>query len=220
MQRAFLGVSEVANVLGLRPVTIYRWCRSGRLPCVKIGKEWRISRSALDDILHHNPRQRLADRTEEGVTMRDVSPATKDLAQRLLWHEAGGQLETEVLTAAAERTLAQLRIRLTILLGRAGFFALFKRALRLTQREFPLLGGVAIGQTPDDNLLGLREFGIANDGDPAAVANALTALVAQLIWLLVTFIGDDITLRLVDEIWPEIAQNAGKSPGQGWSDNT
>lgn len=147
--------------------------------------------------------------------MRDVSPATKDLAQRLLRHESGGQLEAEAVAIAAERTLAQLRTRLNALLGRMGYLALFRRALRLAQGEYPLLDSLAISQEPGGNLLGLREFAIANDGDPAAVASALAALVAHLFWLLVTFIGEGLTFRLIGEIWPDIAQGSGASLVQG-----
>ena len=32
-------------------VTIYRWCREGRLPCLKLGNTWRIRRSALEEFL-------------------------------------------------------------------------------------------------------------------------------------------------------------------------
>ena len=147
--------------------------------------------------------------------MRDVSPATKDLAQRLLRHESGGQLEAEAVATAAGRTLARLRTRLNALLGRMGYFALFRRALRLAQGEYPLLDSLAIGPEPDGNLLGLREFALENDGDPAAVASALAALVAHLFWLLVTFIGEDLTFRVIGEIWPDIVQGAGESLVQG-----
>jgi Helix-turn-helix domain len=30
---------------------VYRWCREGRLPCLKVGKSWRIRREALEDFL-------------------------------------------------------------------------------------------------------------------------------------------------------------------------
>ncbi len=46
-----LSVDEVATRLGVGPITVYRWCREGRLPCFKIGKGWRMRRSALDDFL-------------------------------------------------------------------------------------------------------------------------------------------------------------------------
>lgn len=46
-----LGVTEVAGYLGVNHVTVYRWCREGRLPCLKVGKSWRIRREALEDFL-------------------------------------------------------------------------------------------------------------------------------------------------------------------------
>jgi len=46
-----LSADEIAVYLGVRPITVYRWCREGRLPCFKIGKGWRMRRSALDDFL-------------------------------------------------------------------------------------------------------------------------------------------------------------------------
>jgi len=49
--KEYLNVAEVAEILDLHPLTIYRWCRSGRLESVKIGKEWRIRRTALEDLL-------------------------------------------------------------------------------------------------------------------------------------------------------------------------
>ena len=47
-----LSVEEVAEYLGVGVVTIYRWCREGRLPCLKMGKFWRIRREALEDFLN------------------------------------------------------------------------------------------------------------------------------------------------------------------------
>lgn len=43
-----LTVEEVANILRTTPNTIYRWLRAGKLTGVKIGKEWRIKKEALD----------------------------------------------------------------------------------------------------------------------------------------------------------------------------
>ena len=151
--------------------------------------------------------------------MRDVSPETKELAQRLLWHEAGGRLEAEVLAAAAERTLDRLRSRLTDLLGQAGFIALYRRALRLAQGEFPALENLAVDAKPDERLLGLHEFADANSENPATVVAGFSALLAHLIWLLVTFVGDNLTVRLIYEIWPEIAQDARDPSTRIWRDD-
>jgi excisionase family DNA binding protein len=51
-----LNVEDVARYLGVGQVTIYRWCREGRLPCLKIGKSWRIRRAALEDFLRQGER--------------------------------------------------------------------------------------------------------------------------------------------------------------------
>jgi excisionase family DNA binding protein len=53
-----LGVEEVAGYLDVQPTTVYRWCRDGRLPCLKMGKAWRIRRPALDGFLAGAERRR------------------------------------------------------------------------------------------------------------------------------------------------------------------
>lgn len=56
MQRELLSAEEVAEYLDVNPVTVYRWCREGRLPCIRIGKFWRVRREALEDFLQHSER--------------------------------------------------------------------------------------------------------------------------------------------------------------------
>ena len=50
-QKDLLGAEDVAKYLGVGPVTVYRWCKEGRLRCIKLGKHWRIRREALEDFL-------------------------------------------------------------------------------------------------------------------------------------------------------------------------
>ena len=44
---ALLGADEVAEHFGVTKTTVYRWCKEGRVPCLKIGKLWRVRREAL-----------------------------------------------------------------------------------------------------------------------------------------------------------------------------
>lgn len=48
---ALLEVPEIARYLRVSDVTVYRWCKEGRLPCLKLGHSWRVRRSALEDFL-------------------------------------------------------------------------------------------------------------------------------------------------------------------------
>jgi excisionase family DNA binding protein len=53
-----LAATEVAELIGIKETTIYRWCKEGKLPCLKIGKHWRIRREALEDFLRESERPR------------------------------------------------------------------------------------------------------------------------------------------------------------------
>lgn len=45
---AVLTVAEAAVYLKVSTPTIRRWCAQGRIPCFRIGRHWRVSRSELD----------------------------------------------------------------------------------------------------------------------------------------------------------------------------
>ncbi len=46
-----LGAGEVGRLVGVKETTVYKWCKEGRLPCLKVGKYWRIRREALEGFL-------------------------------------------------------------------------------------------------------------------------------------------------------------------------
>jgi excisionase family DNA binding protein len=47
----YLTPEEVAKILKVKKITIYRMCRSGKLPAIKIGKVWRVKGSKLNEFL-------------------------------------------------------------------------------------------------------------------------------------------------------------------------
>ena len=53
-----LAATEVAELVGVKETTVYRWCTEGKLPCLKVGKHWRIRREALEDFLRESERPR------------------------------------------------------------------------------------------------------------------------------------------------------------------
>ncbi len=55
-KKGLLSGKDVAGYLGVGEVTVNRWCREGLLPCLKIGKHWRIRREALEDFLRRSER--------------------------------------------------------------------------------------------------------------------------------------------------------------------
>jgi len=143
----------------------------------------------------------------------EVSPAARALARQVLLHEAGGRPEPAALAEAADRAYARLHGRLAGLMGQTGYTLLVARAVRLAQAEEPVLVGVTVDAWAEDGLRGAGAFALATRDDPGAAADGLAAILARIIGLLVTFIGEDLALRLVREAWPELA--AGQDAAEG-----
>ncbi len=50
-REALLSAEEVASYFAVGKATVYRWCREGRIPCLKIDKHWRMRREDLGEFL-------------------------------------------------------------------------------------------------------------------------------------------------------------------------
>ena len=131
--------------------------------------------------------------------MSTASPKVQDLARRLLAFEADQQNSTDVRVDVAVQVIEELRVRLIKLAGIVGFRSLLSRALTLAKAEAPSLNMVHV--SVDGSLKGFD--GIEQSQEPAAAVQAGTVLVAHLLELLVTFIGQPLTLRLIRDKWPE-----------------
>jgi hypothetical protein len=130
-----------------------------------------------------------------------MSSATLDLARHLLACEAIAGKTYEPTEFAASRVYEKLRRPLCALAGVAGFRSLVARALTLAKPEAPSLSAVQV--TPDGDLQGLGEFNPKIDKHQTDGGEVI--LIAQLLGLLHTFIGEPLTLRLVQDVWPDAA---------------
>ena len=54
--KELLSAEDVAELMGVKETTVWRWCREGTLPCLKVGKYWRLRREALEDFLKQRER--------------------------------------------------------------------------------------------------------------------------------------------------------------------
>ena len=46
-----LGVKEMADRLGVKPATVRRWCKNGRLPAIKLWLRWRVEEDAFQEAM-------------------------------------------------------------------------------------------------------------------------------------------------------------------------
>jgi hypothetical protein len=127
----------------------------------------------------------------------------RDFAERLIAHETRENKSSETKTSGPFLVGENLRPHLAPLMGKAGFRALLSRALALADAEVPWLRAVHI--KADGSFDGLDELGA--QVDPDEIFKGRVVLLAQLLGLLVAFIGEDLTLRLVREVWPKLSLN-------------
>lgn len=141
---------------------------------------------------------------------------SRNLAQRLLAYEAVGDENSAPSESAASRVCAKLRGPLITLAGVAGFRSLLSRALTLARAEVPSLSAVQVAA--DGSLRGLDELVSQTDKEHAREGGAI--LIAQLVGLLLTFIGEGLTIRLVQDVWPEAAFDGRVSEKRGKLERT
>ena len=97
----------------------------------------------------------------------------------------------------------KLRPHLVTLVGNEAFRALLAHALALAKAEVPALQGLHVSA---DGTFEMSEE-IREQINADRFLEGRVVLLAQLLGLLVAFIGGNLTLRLVREIWPKAALN-------------
>jgi hypothetical protein len=143
----------------------------------------------------------LAKADANGFQMNRATPQMRSIALRLINYEVPGNDSSETTDTAIFQVTDQLRPHLAMLMGNGGFRALLARALVLASAEVSWLRAVQVNA--DGALEGL-ETPYARL-KPAEFREGRVVLLAQLLGLLVAFIGPGLTSRLVGEIWPQLS---------------
>jgi len=92
-------------------------------------------------------------------------------------------------------------------MGNAGFRALLLRSLSLANEEAGWLRAVQI--KADGSLEGLGE--LETKVEMKKIAGGGVILIAHLLGLLVAFIGENLTLQMVREVWPKLSIDGSNS---------
>jgi hypothetical protein len=121
---------------------------------------------------------------------------SRDLARSLVASEAEAATTSLHTQPATVRVYERLRLQLGAPVGVDGFQTLASRALALAKSESPRLSAVQV--TANGGLRGLREVGSQPDADEDSEAGI--TLIAQLLGLFLTFLGEGTTLRLIEDL--------------------
>jgi hypothetical protein len=129
-----------------------------------------------------------------------AKPKLKEFARRLLVYEMASRKPSAAKDSGSSGIFAKLRGPLGRLIGLGGFRALLSRALSLAGAEVPALRAL---QPPAD--YSSEEFKeLEAKLDALAIDEGQLVLMAQLLGLLITFIGPALTLQLLGSIWPKL----------------
>ena len=128
--------------------------------------------------------------------MNRATPKLRIYAERLIASEMSRNASSKSKPTAAFVVIETLSPHLGALMGAAGFRALLSRALVLANAEVAWLRELHVNA--DGSFEGLNE--LEAQANPEEVSSAGIVLLARLLGLLVTFIGEDLTLQLLSNV--------------------
>jgi hypothetical protein len=132
--------------------------------------------------------------------MSRATPQLRRFAERLIAFDARGKESSGAKALAVFPVCETLRPHLATLMGTAGVRSLLSRALTVTREEMDGMNAVAVD---DQGCLRVVNAPDVQAG-PEQFAKAGVVLLAQLLGMLVAFIGAKLTLQLVREAWPTL----------------
>lgn len=142
--------------------------------------------------------------------MTKPHPKIRVLAENLLAFESGGKTTGASDANAIFHVCEKLRPQLANLTGNVGFRALLSRALALAGAESAGLRLLHVKS--NGSLEGLEEL-----REKVAAKEFLEGekiLLSHLLGLLVAFIGENLTMQILCEVWPQLYRN-DRSVGNG-----
>lgn len=139
-----------------------------------------------------------------GAMREPLPPELVELAARILAWEAAqpGAERSPPIKLAVDR----LQAHMMNLVGAAGFHALVRRAVHLAKREH-----ASLGYAIETGSLGAREPPVPAVAPEMSASEGPRALLAHLLYLFCTFIGEDLTMLQVRRAWgdPRVVEEPG-----------
>ena len=134
------------------------------------------------------------------------NPALRQLALKALAQRAGAAAGAAALAAAAQRAYDDLAQVAAPLIGQVGVDALTGRTLYLAQRKYPWLVHT---REPEQWKGPFAQIVFCLERqDPAVATEAAGAVLTILTGLLISFIGQPLTERLLRQAWPDAISDA------------
>jgi hypothetical protein len=135
--------------------------------------------------------------------MSRASSKVRKFAERLTAYETRGNEPAETAGPPGFRTCEKLRAHLATSVGNVGSRELVSCAFARASAEVPWLRAVQV--KADGQLEGLEALHAQRSQEERSEGEVV--LLAQLLGLLVAFIGERLTFRQVREVWPQIPLN-------------
>jgi hypothetical protein len=126
---------------------------------------------------------------------------TDELARALLLNEVQGEPTPGGLVDALDRVWDKLFARMSRLIASGGAYAILDRSLSLSKRDYHFVNVVNNSQSSVD-FSGLRQQ--VTKQPLSATLDGLAAIIANYVWLLISLIGEDLTMGQLKNIWPNM----------------
>lgn len=133
------------------------------------------------------------------------TPQLRAVAHDIITHALDHRDGPGEVAAAIEHVFEELYALMSPLVGPTGFASVIRRAHHLSRSECRFLDAATIESMPLAKA-GIESLIAREGGEP--VTGCATLLMAQVLALLCSFIGEELTLRLVRRAWPHLPDPA------------